>query len=208
MKTVENKNKRITIKLENPDEVYNLINALDFYSRIWIGQYLEINTLLSWSKKTMFGLKTEKDVIPLFQKIREQLLPELDYDLNGSYGIYSKKTNENARISYDIQQVVRYKQAYFLHPEGGITVDYSYPLQTCKSIELPKASIQYKDNKDKYSMKLEFSDECQLVVIQKALAVKQCLDTGKIKKLFSYYTNNEIALNYAAKVEDYYRQFE
>lgn len=28
------------------DEVCNVINALDFYSRIWIGQYNEIDNLL------------------------------------------------------------------------------------------------------------------------------------------------------------------
>jgi len=60
---------------------------------------------------------------------------------SGSYGIHSLEVHDNARVAYDIQQVLRNWLAWKRHKSGSfggiMGVSYDKPYQTSK-LELPK----------------------------------------------------------------------
>lgn len=60
---------------------------------------------------------------------------------NASYGIYSKEVSDNARIAWDIHQVLRYKVSWKKNPNGGITVNFDPPMVSSKE-PLPKVTIE------------------------------------------------------------------
>lgn len=86
-----------------------LINhCLELYSRLGLGQFdfLKEHRGLQqkiWDKKLdyYFG---EKELLYLRNTIFD-----LDYGLNGSHGIGSSKVDEDSRIAFDIQQVIRHE---------------------------------------------------------------------------------------------------
>lgn len=105
------------------EEINLSVNALDFYSRIWIGQYDEI----LWNHRMFLDHKEvgkiEDNVTLFLQMVRMLVLPDLGPELNGSYGIYNPVIDKKAQLAYNMQQVIRYKYAYAKYPEGGIQVD-------------------------------------------------------------------------------------
>ena len=104
----------MSLKLElTNEEVYTVIDALDFYSRIWIGQYDEINSLLrlhGFMKSESHKIENRKGD---YLKLRNILLSSLENeDFNCSLGIWSSETNSLAKSAYDMQQIIRYTQAF------------------------------------------------------------------------------------------------
>lgn len=108
-----------------------LINILDFYSRIAIGQFEEIfygRKIFSWNFSV---LHTRREKV-------QRILNAIKHKLSiGSFGIYSKEVSEEAKIAYDIQQVIRYCIAWDNNPRGGITVDFDEPIQS-STVSFPK----------------------------------------------------------------------
>lgn len=118
--------------LEINEEYINLlISILDFYSRIVIGQFAEIlySCIFGWDSSIVLNIKREK-----IQKILNSIKHKLSI---GSFGIYSKEVSEEAKIAYDIQQVIRYRLAWDNNPKGGITVNFDEPMR-CSNIDFPK----------------------------------------------------------------------
>ena len=214
---LENKENKIVITCNNLREITETINALDFYSRIWIGQYLEIDHQMMWLKKELYKAQTEVQVTPLFLEIRSILLPKLSAvvgeTLNGSYGIFSDQIDSKAGIAYNIQQVMRYTKAWFIRPEGGLGVDFDRPLWANDQFDVPTAfcynfNLEREGHVDETQMELALSDPAQEFVLKEALAVKKCLYEGRIRELFTHYTDDETALCFAENVEKYYKKFE
>ena len=118
------------LKLElRGEEVYSVINTLDLYSRIWIGQYDHIMYEMRWIKDCSKLDTWENQLTDLFKAIRQITLPGLAfYGFSGSYGIFSEERDIRAGIAYDLQQEIRYKKAWFENPTGGYTVDFRAPL--------------------------------------------------------------------------------
>lgn len=199
-------NKNTIFVLNNTEEISEVINALDFYSRIWIGQYLEIDNQMVWLKKELYKENSREKVTPLLLIIRNRLLPDLSIGigniLHASYGIYSDQINKRARIAYDMQQVISYTAAWYLHPEGGLGVDFGKPLPAEDTIPLITATC-FSHNKE-IAMKVTFLDPLQWQILKDAVAVLNCLYHGKIHDLFAYYTNDKVALEIAKDVEKYY----
>ena len=88
-----------------------LINALDLYSRIHIGQFTEILKPFRFSKKVEI-----KDV-----RAAEHMLDAVKFLLTGfeygvSYGIHSEEVSDDARVAYDLQQVIRNVQSHTERP--------------------------------------------------------------------------------------------
>lgn len=200
----ENIEDKIVLTL-NASEISQIITCLDFYSRIWIGQYLEIDNEMLWIKEDISRSDSEIAVTPFFREIRKKVLPKLEESLHSSYGIFSHDIDVHAGIAYDLQQVIRYTQAWFVNPEGGWTVDYGRPLQANKEIPLANAECNRVD--DKLFMKLTLTDPIQLSVLQDAVKIYQCLLQDKIRELFTYYTKDEESLRFAERIEKYYKKF-
>lgn len=113
--------KEKTLKIE---DIYDINDALDLYSRILCGQYDEL--------LYFYGIRQgySEEILQLktyLISLRRICIPELTCDLNGSLGIWNPKTPQNAIKAYDIRQILRYQIAYHNFPEGGITVNFNWP---------------------------------------------------------------------------------
>lgn len=110
--------------------IYNSIRTLEFYSRIYIGQYeYMVDPLIFDFKKDW----SYTDEMAFFRGsalwLRGICIPTLKgRDFNTSLGIWNPDTDKNAVKAYDIVQILRYQMAYHFHPEGGPTVDFGVPL--------------------------------------------------------------------------------
>jgi hypothetical protein len=104
-----------------------IISALDFYSRIGIGQFREIVSAFSWWQRDEQWLNHRDEV--------ERLIHDAQFNLTGmpfnaSYGIFSPEVPESAKIAWDIQQVIRHRLAWDRNPKGGMTVDFDTPMKS------------------------------------------------------------------------------
>ena len=107
------------------ERVDAIVNHLDLFSRILIGQYDEVIALATGQWMMSFH---DPELNAAVRLIRDNLIPEIcGYDLNSSLGIWSDDTPLIAKRAYDIQQCLRYQMAYHRHPEGGITVNFREP---------------------------------------------------------------------------------
>lgn len=198
------------VRITSSDEISKIVKALDFYSRIWIGQYLEIDDEMIWIKKRTYDEIRENEIIPLFLQLRNRLMPasirDIGQTLYASYGIFSDKVDERAGTAYDMQQAIRYTFAWFLHPEGGWTVDFGPPLRAGRVYPVPKASCI--KNNENVEMEVSLSDNSQFTIIEDAIEILDLVRSGKIKKLFSYYTDDKEALLTASEIEKTYMKIQ
>lgn len=199
-------NGQTVVYLNSSEEISDVINALDLYSRIWIGQLLEIDNQMIWLKENLYETGSAAKMTPFFLNIRSRILPESLRDigntLQGSYGIFSKKIDRRARIAYDMQQVVRYTSAWYFHPDGGLSVDFCTPMQAEETVQIPTANCFMDDGQT--GMEIHLTCLSQLEVLKEAIAVLECLYCGKIHDLFAHYTKDAGALIIAQHIEQFY----
>ena len=116
------------------EQTHHVIQALDSYSRIWMGQYSDI----AWNLRLIFDLYRldEKGldcaIRGLLEAIRALAIPKLAaFSFHGSFGIWSPETEllsgGRACNAYDMQQVIRHAEAWHTHPAGGFGVSFSEP---------------------------------------------------------------------------------
>ena len=127
------------VNIEVSEEQAKLIlKALDFYGRVQLGQLEE---LLSFSSPIRERLSS-KDLTEsrfLLDKIKKDIF---GLESNSFFSIMNKnEVPEEARLGYDMIQVLRNKIAYANKPEGGITVDFDSPMQTSLDNNLIKVDI-------------------------------------------------------------------
>ena len=183
-------------------ECHLAINALDLYSRIWIGQYERIQDLQIYDSGERWSRYSQ--VHMLFQRIRDLLIPSLvghgDYR-SCSLGIWSDKTDIRAINAYDIQQRLRYEISWFKNPEGDISVNYDRPLIKGN---LGDYSIYCEQCKEEFFATLYLSSE-QLAVIQTSLGVYRHLINRNMKDAFEFFTSNEEALSVVEELTRIYK---
>lgn len=147
------------MKLELSDEqAAVLVEALDLYSRCLIGQLEEVGQIallynvnmldseVRQSNKQIYTVsKPDKrdweahhDFTDAIRKLKQDIL---GIHSNGSYGIHSEFVHDNARVAYDVLQVVRHHMAWKRHKGGCVVgtlgVSFDTPVQTSKQ-QLPK----------------------------------------------------------------------
>lgn len=109
------------------DDASNISIALDFYIRVLIGQY-DVLSGNSYRLSEVGGIYSGSEADRFLLQIRDILLPELsNYGPYGSHGVYSPHRDIRAGEAYNIYQELRYRRAYFNHPEGGYSVDFDTP---------------------------------------------------------------------------------
>jgi hypothetical protein len=113
-----------------------LCEALESFSRAKLGQF---SYALEHVKFTSHDTNKEIDSF-----LKEKFFPELKG--NTVFGIHSDEVSDDARIAYDIQQVLRNHLAWKDHPEGGYTVNFNTPMRTSKDEKMPKI-FDLKDKK-------------------------------------------------------------
>lgn len=183
------------------NEIRIILQALDLYSRMWIGQYDHILWDLRWYRNCNQLDELDKTLRREFLDIRNIVLPGLhECSLNGSYGIFSPDRDTKAAIAYDMQQEFRYRRAWFLKPEGDYTVDFGRPLPCNEDpCDFPKAECYDVDGE--FWIKIYIADT-QLEVIIDALNIGILESNCQIRKLFEYYTNDSEALKIADELTE------
>jgi hypothetical protein len=118
-----------------------LIKALDFYSRIGIGQLEEVANLYQWldMKRNLLNCLTGSKEIDfeLFRKFLNCCKGEIGQPINGSFGIYHPEVPDQFRVSWDIEKVIRHHLAFERHGfpvkrdwDTMMGVDYDEPRQS------------------------------------------------------------------------------
>lgn len=106
-----------------------IINALELYSRIGMGQLQEVAYVLRSNSVPGFINFNALD------KVESLTREASSYWMNfsgGYHGISSNKINDSFRVAWDLQQVIRYRLAWDRNPEGGIQVHFDEPYKTSK----------------------------------------------------------------------------
>lgn len=125
------------VQLEmSEDQAYVIQDALDFYSRIMMGQFDNIASLFSIRLAKNVNREEETKLI---EALKNLYYPELHR--SAYYGIFHSDTPEDAKISWDLIQVLRYDISWYKYPEGGHTVNFHTPLRSSNTEELAKVKI-------------------------------------------------------------------
>lgn len=103
-------------------------SALDIYSRLLCGQIGELNVL--FRDKIMNGGINQKELGDTCTVVKKVIFPNLHPDV--SYGIYSDEAPEQAKVAYDLYQVIRNYLAWEMRSAGGYAVDFHEPLKCAK----------------------------------------------------------------------------
>lgn len=123
----------------NHEQALVLKNALDFYSRIQMGQLEEVYHVAVMALNKYKSVSRE-DMDRAVRQLKKVLFPELME--NSSHGIHSEKINDLARVAWDLQQVIRNRLAFDLHPPENDqlpwNVDYDTPQQSSSKVRLAK----------------------------------------------------------------------
>lgn len=190
------------MKLElTNEEVYTVIDALDFYSRIWLGQYEEINSLLRLHGCVESANFEIEDCKEDYLKLRSILLPVLaGEDINCSLGIWSSETNSLAKSAYDMQQIIRYIQAWYIHPEGGIGVNFNTPVLEG---ELSQIKCECRGNAAECVMIIS-GEKSNYRLLLECLEIYGFLFEFKIGEMFKHYTDKIEAIQLAKAIEEAY----
>ena len=187
-------------------EIYLCLNALDFYSRMYIGQYDHIDSIMIWkSKDTDLFRRDELTRQKLYEAIKTRVFAETDIPRLGYYaslGIWNDKTHDNAKVAYDMQQVMRYRAAYTRKPEGDITVDFDTPI-----IEGSQPEIRCECRlESEVLVESIWVNVFQRGILADALKNDLLVHQFRIRDLFSYYTEDSINLDIAGLAEKLYRE--
>ena len=105
-----------------------LVNALDLYSRIGMGQLTEVAHIL---RMNVIGNPSGTvDALDAVERLTREAASLWMGGSGGYYGITSEKIRDVFRVAWDLQQVIRYRLAWDRKPEGGIQVHFDDPMKT------------------------------------------------------------------------------
>lgn len=114
----------------NETQAKTIIKALDLYSRLQMGQIHELGTPYSGPFTKQIEKADKEKLEDILNELKQTLFPELSQ--GAFYGIFSQEVPDEAKISYDMIQVIRNHLAWKNNPKGGITVDFDQPLKSSK----------------------------------------------------------------------------
>ena len=120
-----------------------LIRALDIYSRLRLGQWDKVtehasdvefdpkppaeSTSSLWKVEDYTKRHKYRDVLARWAAEYIAFVP------NGSFGIASDAVEDDARIAYDMKEVLRHRLSWDRNPEGGWTVNFDKPMLWSKA---------------------------------------------------------------------------
>ena len=187
------------------EDVPVVIRALDLYSRIFIGQYDHLNwdIRLNADEKKISWKEIERAEIMrtyMFKKIKDIIIPDLaHFDLYASHGIWNDKNDPRAIDAYDLQQTIRFTDAWFRRPEGGIGVHFSKPWIRGR---YPEVKVEITGTRSDYQMMIDFLPE-QIVILKEAAEVFLHAQCQEYEKMFEMFTDDKNALGLARDAEQY-----
>lgn len=105
-----------------------LVRALDFFSRIGIGQISEVWNLLHMESHVRDEASHDA-VRNALDFVKRELL---GLESGASFGIFNGKVPEHYKTAWDLQQVIRHVLAWDANPKGGFGVNFHEPLKSAK----------------------------------------------------------------------------
>ena len=187
------------------DETKLITDALDFYNRIFIGQYDRIESIITWWNLNG-GNPAQRDAYTrnnLLEAIRSRMFRDTDIarvGLSGSLGIWNPLTDIRAKDGYGIQQVMRYKRALVQNPGDTWSVDHGEPIIKGS---LPEIGCEYLKNGESGTETIKVNTG-HLKIINDALMVYERLYDLKIRKLFEYFTDDAVCFDIASILDRMY----
>lgn len=113
----------MTYELElSKEQAETTCQALDLYARVLNGQLDEVARVLEFIPGRKQGRSEEARVLLALAKLA--LIPELS--VNAHFGITGG--SDEAKVAYDVYQVIRHRLAWDKNPQGGFQVEYDKPL--------------------------------------------------------------------------------
>lgn len=189
------------------DQVHTLIKALDLYSRIFMGQYSEIEWCLRLNTRAadgrpLYEVVDENELQMALLKVRDLAMPALKgYGFHGSYGIWSADNDRRSVEAFDLEQVIRHSDAWFRNPEGGIGTHFDRPWIHGRFSKMKAECVGTKEN---YQMLLSDITEDQLDIILESLRVSVDLYNLEFVKMLKHFTDREDAIAAMQEVEALY----
>ena len=186
-------------------QVSTAIDALDLYSRIFIGQYDHLNwdiRLNAEVKKNEWKEFEDAEIKRsfVFKKIRDIIIPDLaHFELYASHGIWNDKNDPRAIDAYDMQQTIRFTDAWFRRPEGGIGVYFSKPWIRGR---YPEVKVEITGTRSDYQMMIDLLPE-QFMILKEAAEVFLYAQCQEYEKMFAMFTDDQKALELARDAEQY-----
>lgn len=122
-----------------------MMRAMDFYSRILMGQFAEIEHMFFQYEPNdpVFGRylddKARDNVRAGLELVKDEIYPKLEY--YAYYGITCPPCPVNATIVYDVFKSMDHAIAWHLNPEGGLFVSYDPPMHWYKELPLPEVKV-------------------------------------------------------------------
>lgn len=184
-------------------EIAVCMDVLDFYARIFIGQYDEIDDVLSQNLCWSCGIETNRfERTLLYTAMRSLEIPELKgWELNGSLGIWNEATDIRAKNAYDMKQLIRYHDAWAQQFSGSRGRQIEKPAFYGK---MPEMDCQCRiTNTGTEIMKLTMENE-QYQILQDAARVYWYMLNYQIRQMMQYYTEKKLVLDLAEIVEKLY----
>ena len=189
------------------DQVHTLIKALDLYSRIFMGQYSEIEWCLrlntrSTDGRPLYEVVDEQKLQMALLKVRDLAMPALKgYGFHGSYGIWSADNDRRSVEAFDLEQVIRHSDAWFRNPEGGIGTHFDRPWLHGR---FDKMQAKCVGTRDSYNMVISDISEEQNEIICNALKASATLYNLEFVKFLKYFTDKDDALTAMKDIETLY----
>lgn len=204
MGTAEEKKEKIVV---SEDQAEDIRRALDFYYRFLSGQYeilaMDYTDLLD--EKDRHGRKPS-EIAVILKQIRARTIPELaGISLYGSYSAGCSDCDPHAGIAYDLCQEFWYRRAWFLHPEGGTTIDFNKPRHVDND-PCPVPSVSYSFAGDG-KIRAEISAcRTQFLVMIDALTSYFRLLSYRYLDLFLRISDDPEVVTLAGRLEDIYAE--
>lgn len=118
-------------------QAQTIMNALDFYSRVGIGQVSEMKKVMEENFNKIWNLDSTVD--PHIEAVKKIYFPELSE--GGYHSIFSSLAHEESKISWDLIQVIRHAIAWHKNPVGGLTVNFGNPHKSSLKEQLADVKI-------------------------------------------------------------------
>lgn len=108
-----------------------VVDALDLYSRVGLGQLEEISSLARFGLLTNAnGDAPSNDALEDAEVYLRQTKRALfGFESNASHGIFSSKVNDRFRTAWGVLKAVRHRLAWDRTPSGGIQVSFDEPMR-------------------------------------------------------------------------------
>lgn len=117
-------NEEIKVTIEcNENQAIVIQMALDFMSRLMMGQVSELNYVFGMHNTNVQNSSKEQ----IEELIRKTYFPRLPH-AGSYYGIFSDECPQIAKEQWDMIQVIRHALAWYKNPEGGNTVNFGMPI--------------------------------------------------------------------------------